>query len=141
MNLLRMCVLFFPMLVDPFHIYGRWIQPVHNVQIDIGGKTCRLMRDDRIMSIDTINIVQHPNNTLHILMKNPRVIRPPSDWNNVVKYARHISYFRRVQRHGVCVQIDWVDHDRIIIHSRIYNDTIPSLEFIRKKASPEEETA
>ena len=135
MNIVRLCLLFLPILVHPFHIYGSWIHPSHNIRIDVGRKNCKLIRDERTLTIETIDIKHYPNNTIMILMKNPRVLRPPPDWYNVVKYAKHIHYFRRVQKHGMSICIDWIEHDKIIIHTRIQDESIPSLEFIRRHVS------
>jgi len=44
-------------------------------------------------------------------LRDPRVVRPPSDWYNVGKYARHIRYYGMARSHGVCVAVSLVDTD------------------------------
>ena len=83
-----------------FPIMGRWA-PVNHTDISVvvaDGHVCgSMLRSGAAIRMDA----DHKDGGKRVRLTNPRVLRQPSDWYNVVKYAPFIRAYQQVKADGV----------------------------------------
>lgn len=53
------------------------------------------------------------NNTVVLQLESLNVKKRPKDWYNLSKYAHFLNYYQRIRRHGLRLDIQFYDQNRI----------------------------